>query len=183
MPFYQSSTDEDLLSLLKLNDKTAFTEIYDRYWKRLLVRAKLLLNVEEDAEEVVNDIFVTLWRKRATLQINKKLSTYIGAMLQYACFKVLAESRRRRITVASLPESADYGTLQWLDFESLSRELEAAVSNLPERCQLIFRLSREAGLNDKEIARQLGLSVNTVRTQMHRALSKLKDALGSFFML
>ncbi|HET6995153.1 MAG TPA: RNA polymerase sigma-70 factor [Chitinophagaceae bacterium] len=180
-----SYTDEQLMSLLKNSDETAFTELYERYWKKLLVRAKLLLYSSEDAEEAVHDIFVLLWKKRLTITIFHSFHTYIAAMLQYRCFKILAERRRKRITesVIELPEIPDNHTQQLLDFEYLQQELEAAVSKLPEKCQLIFRLSREQGLSDKEIAAELDLSVNTVRTQMHRALVGLKANLNSFFLL
>jgi len=76
-------------------------------------------------------------------------------------------------------EMADLSTLQWLDFEALREELEKAVTQLPEKCRLIFRLSREQHLSDKEIAQELHLSVNTVRTQMQRALQKLKTAINT----
>jgi RNA polymerase sigma-70 factor (ECF subfamily) len=185
MASYSLYTDEQLFSLLDGNDEEAFTELYNRYWKRLLVRAKLLLNSYEDAEELVHDIFVSLWKKRSTLTIKYSFHTYIAAMLQYGCFKVLANRKRQRIRQISgeLPEKEDLSTQQWLDFEQLRQELEAAVGQLPDKCRLIFRLSREQGLTDKEIAQKLEISVNTVRVQMHRALAKLKTSLNSFFFL
>lgn len=185
MESYSSHTDEYLFSLLQNDDEQAFTELYDRYWKKLLIRANLLLNSQEDAEEVVHDVFVTLWDKRTKLRILHTLHTYIAAMLRYGCFKALAKRRqlRKKVTPDDPPESPDFSTQQWLEFEDLREELEEAVRQLPEKCQLIFRLSREQYLSDKEIAQELDLSVNTVRTQMHRALQKLKTSLGSFFCL
>jgi len=97
---------------------------------------------------------------------------------------LLIKKRKKEIEL-SLPhlQKADDSTREYLRFEDLQRELEAAVSALPDQCQLIFRLSREEGLSDKQIAQQLDLSVNTIRTQKHRALQKLKTSLNSFFML
>lgn len=185
MALYSSHTDEQLFSLLNSNDEKAFTELYNRYWKRLLIRANLLLNSHEDAEELVHDIFVSLWKKRTTLILLHSFHTYIAAMLQYGCFEVLANRKRQRIRqmTSEVPEKEDLSTQKWLDFDYLRKELEAAISQLPEKCQLVFRLSREQGLSDKEIAGKLEISVNTVRTQMHRALAKLKTSLNSFFCL
>lgn len=185
MKEYATYTDEQLLEHLKTGDEAAFTELYERYWKKLLVRASLLLHSSQDAEETVHDIFVLLWRKRATLTITYSFHTYIAAMLQYSCFKILADRRRKRVSelTTELPETPDHHTQEYLDFEYLRQELEAAVSQLPEKCQLVFRLSREKGLTDKEIAQELDISVNTVRTQMHRALVRLKTNLNSFFLL
>ena len=107
-------------------------------------------------------------------------------MLQYGCFETLANRKRRRIdnVVEHLPDTIDTSsTKEWLDFEYLRNELENAVQLLPERCQLIFRLSRDEDMSDKAIAEKLNISVNTVRTQMHRTLQKLKTSLSSFFML
>ncbi len=185
MRSYHSYDDEYLFVLLKEGDEKAFTELYDRYWKKLLVRANILLRSQEDAEELVHDIFVKLWNKREKLHILNSFKTYVAAMLQYGCFRVLAKRRqhRRNEMTGEVPEPADLSTQQWLDFEDLREELEIAVSRLPERCKLIFRLSREDELSDKEIAQELQLSVHTVRTQMHRALQKLKTAINIFSFL
>jgi len=185
MTALQSYTDEQLFLLIKGSNELAFTELYDRYWKKLLVRAHILLNNREDAEEVIHDIFVQLWRKRATIELNNRFVTYLSAMLRYGCFKILARQKRRLHSgtdVKSL-EIMDDSTCQYLDFEYLRIELEKEVSQLPEKCQLIFRYSRETGLTDKQIAEKLHISVNTVRTQMGRALKKLKTSLRSFFIL
>lgn len=184
-------TDEQLFQLLKGSQESAFTELYDRYWKKLLIRAQILLNNREDAEEVVHDIFVQLWEKRHTIEIQKKFVTYLSAMLQYRCFKVLADRKRRPATInekgpavaAHELDIADTSTEEYLDFASLRSELEQGIGLLPEKCQLIFRYSREEGLTNKQIAAKLDISVNTVRTQMGRALKKLKTSLGSFFAL
>lgn len=185
MRSYHSHDDEHLFLLLKDDDEKAFTELYDRYWKKLLVRANMLLHSQEDAEELVHDIFVTLWNKRGKLSILHSFHTYVAAMLQYGCFRVLAKRRRLRSNevTGEAEELADLSTQHWLDFEHLREELEAAVSRLPEKCRLIFRLSREQYLSDKEIARELQLSVHTVRTQMYRALQKLRTAVNIFFFL
>lgn len=185
MELYTKHTDEYLFLLMQNNDEKAFTELYERYWKKLLVRANLLLNSQEDAEEMVHDTFVSLWSKRGTLHILHSFHTYIAAMLQYGCFRVLAKRRRLYVkeTTGEVMETVDLSTQQWLDFDDLREELETAVSRLPDKCQLIFRLSREQYLSDKEIAGKLDLSVNTVRTQMHRALRRLKTSLSTFFCL
>lgn len=185
MHSYSSYTDENLFSLLQNDDEKAFTELYDRYWKKLLVRANILLNSHEDAEELVHDIFVTLWKKRNSIHILHSFHTYITAMLQYGCFKILATRKKQRIKKISgeMVEKEDYSTQHWLDFDYLREELEAAISRLPEKCQLIFRMSREDELDDKVIAEKLHISVNTVRTQMYRALQKLKASRNFLFLL
>jgi RNA polymerase sigma-70 factor (ECF subfamily) len=171
--------------LLRNNDQAAFTALYDRYWKKMLIRSNMLLNSFHDAEEIVHDIFVTLWRKRNTISIDNGFHTYLAAMLQYACFKKLADNKRKRHASVNgeLPDPGDHSTTEFIDFENLRKEIEGAVSRLPEKCQLIFRMSREHGLTDKQIAGELDISVHTVRTQMQRALRSLKTSMNNFFLL
>src|ERR1700754_1509466 len=97
MALHASYSDEQLVALLRDSSEAAFTALYDRYWKRLLIRAKLLLHSHEDAEELVHDIFVKLWKKRASLTIEHSFHTYVAAMLQYGCFEVLATRKKQRV--------------------------------------------------------------------------------------
>ena len=179
-------TDLQLLELLKKGDEAAFVEIYERYWNKLYVRAGLLLGNNDEAEEVVHDIFIQLWHKKGDIHIRFTFNTYISAMLRYHCFSLLAKRRKNGTNLnsgSSIIEIADNSTEEYLDFESLRDQIENAVSALPEKCQHIFRLSREEGLTDKEIAAELNLSIHTVRTQMKRALQKLRTSLNGFFIL
>lgn len=185
MPNYFQHTDHELVRAIAHGEEAALTELYERYWKKLLTRAFVLLQSQEEAEEVVQDIFVTLWKKAATLTIEHTVATYMGAILQYDCFKVLASRKRdrERQQQTSPVVAIDNSTEEWLAFEALQEQLEKAVSALPDQCQLIFRMSREGDLTDKQIAAELDISVNTVRTQKHRALQKLRTSLNSFFIL
>lgn len=185
MGLISAHTDVELVELLKAGNEVAFDEIYERYWDKLLFRAKVILDSDEDAEEAVHDIFVILWKKKASIDIRHTFNTYIAAMLRYRCFKILASRRQRNqgCNESDLPEISDNATQNYLDFENLREQLEKAVTGLPEKCQLIFRLSREEGLTDKQIASKLNLSANTVRTQMQRALRKLRTSLDTFFIL
>ena len=176
-------SDEELFSRIKQGSEPAFTALYERHWEALYARASLLLDSTEDAEEVVHDLFVTLWKRRTALVIQKTFRSYVAAMLQYHCYKVLASRRRQRLRMKTLStdRQQDDITREWLDFAYLQADLEAAVCALPEKCQQVYRLSREQGLSHKKIAEQLHISVNTVRTHMHRALEKLKTAIQFFF--
>src|ERR1044072_8608614 len=97
MRHYSTYMDQELVDLLKTGNEAAFTELYERYWKKLLVRAGQLLHSHEDAEEIVHDIFVRLWKKRETITILHSVHSYLAAMLQYDCYRLLAEQRRKRV--------------------------------------------------------------------------------------
>ena len=171
-----------MLGFVKSNDDGAFTQLYQRYWKRLLVKANYLLRSNEDAEDVIHELFVALWKRREQLQIEHTFQTYIGASLKYLCLKKVAE--RKTISISSpnfFPSGQrDDSTQEWLAFHQLQNQLSSAIDDLPEKCRIIFRMSREQGFTDKEIAGKLRISTATVRTQKHRALSRLRVTLNQF---
>lgn len=179
---YDFSTDEHLFSLLRKGDEGAFIVLYERYRERLKYRAALLLNSKETAEEIVNDIFVDLWKKRSSRDILHTFQSYVISMLKYKCYEIFSERQHLQIREMSfeMQEIPDFSTQQWLDYDSLYNEIQAGIARLPEKCGLIFRLKQEQGYSEKEIAQKLGVSVNTVHTQLYRALKKLKAALKFF---
>ncbi len=149
------------------------------YWKQLLIKANYLLRSNHDAEDAVHDVFTDIWKRKEELKLENTFRTYISAAINYTCLRKVAE---RKVVVLSednlRPESPDLSTQHYLSLRELQTRFNLALSELPEKCRLIFRMSREEGMTDKQIARQLNLSPPTVRTQMHRAITKLKFSLG-----
>lgn len=176
-------SDEELLQLTRSGEEAAFSEIYNRYWKKLLTVAinKTDGNVEE-AEEIVQDIFVSLWKRRDQLELSSNLSNYLAASVKYRVIKNLARKDLRRRYEAENPHvfsTSDNSTQDWLDFEELRSRLEALVAALPEKCQLIYRMSRESGYSQKEIAGELSISEKTVEAHLGKALKSLRNGLYS----
>lgn len=184
MARYSTHTDEELVGQLKQDNEAAFRELYNRYWERLMAFARLQLGNAEDAEELLQDIFVQLWNRRDTLALKYSFHTYISAAVKYSIFRKLAErSKKRMVELSPDYEQADTSTQAWLDFRELREQLEAEVSLLPERMQLVFRLSREQGLDRQALARTLDITPKTVENQIHLALKKLRSSLQFLFSL
>lgn len=186
MSVYTSYSDGELVALLQKNDDRAFREIYERYWDRLMARAMMQLRSAEDAEELLQDIFVKLWKRRESLQLKHSFHTYIAAVLKYEIIRRLADNKIKRSTSANEiihTELPDHSTQQWLDYKDLKEQLEASVEALPGQCQLVFRLSREQGLSEKEIAATLQIKPKTVQNHMNRAIKKLKHSFHQLFSL
>lgn len=176
-------SDEELFLLIRSGEEAAFSEIYNRYWKKLLTVAinKTDGNVEE-AEEIVQDIFVSLWKRRDQLELSSNLGNYLAASVKYRVIKNLARKDLRRRYESENPHifsTSDNSTQDWLDFEELQSRLEALVAALPERCQLIYRMSRENGYSQKEIAGELSISEKTVEAHLGKALKSLRNGLYS----
>jgi RNA polymerase sigma-70 factor (family 1) len=185
-------TDELLLQLLASEGEGAFSqgegafyELYNRYWEKLFVVASYRLENPHEAEEVVQDVMLNLWRRRHEIQIGYSVATYLAAAVKYEVIDRLAQRKRLQQFQASARtrlNGIDRSTEDRLEFCALQDRLAALVKALPQQCRLVFTLSREDGLSQREIAEQLKISENTVETHMKKALRRLRVGLGYFFV-
>lgn len=182
---YKDLTDIELVATLKTGDKTAFAEIYNRYWDKLFSIAGHKLDQLEDAEEVVQNIFISLWNRRETLEITSTLNSYLAVSVKYRVIKVLEKQYHQRKYTNSLGkrQSLDDSTQEWLEFTELKAQLEQLVKRLPDKCQLVYRMSRENGFSQKEIAGKLDISEKTVEAHLGKALKTIKSGLNTFISL
>lgn len=181
---YKNTTDADLFALLKHDDELAFTEIYSRYWKKLFVMAGHKLYSLEEAEEVVQDIFTALWLRRSTLMLTSDLASYLTVSVKYRIIRTLDRyyNQRRYINSLVYSEGLDNSTQDALDFNELREELSKYVQELPEKCRLVFTLSRESGYSQKQIANELQISEKTVEAHLGKAFKILRTKLTGFMM-
>jgi RNA polymerase sigma-70 factor (family 1) len=176
---YPDCPDQDLLHLLKTGDGKAFTELYNRYWHKLLVVATNKIKDVEEAEEIVHDIFVALWNRRETLQITSDFGVYLAVSVKYRVMKVLAKRYQQRNYAATAELSlSDNCTQEWLQFSELQSQLGKLIAALPEKCQLVYKLSRESGFTQKQIAQELHISEKTVEAHLTKALKTLRAGLN-----
>lgn len=177
--FKCQNSDEELLQQLQLErDAVAFTTLYERYWEKLVTIAYIRLKSSMDAQEVVQELFLDIWKRSENIYLRNSFNTYISAALKYKIITFLAKRRNEadRQSKLELPE-IDRSTEQWLSYQQLRDELESSVQSLPEKCRLVFRLSREKGLSEKEIAATLNISLKTVESHMSKALKTLRASL------
>lgn len=178
--------DEALFDLLKENSEKAFTVLYNRYWDKLLQVAFFKLQSQEDAEEVVQQVFLQLWNSRQQTILKYTFKTYISAALKYTIYAKVAERKKR--SAVSFDDSistefADYSTQHWLDFSQIRAEIESLVAQLPDKCQIVYRLSREKGLSAYQISKNLDISEKTVEGHLTKALKFIKGNLTLLMLL
>lgn len=174
-------TDHELLGLMRSGHESGFTEIYNRYWKRLLVIAANKTGDLDEAEEIVQDIFVSLWNRKTELVLTSSLNNYLAVSVKYRVIKSLAKQNLKsrfgdgRTFHCDL---IDDSTQEWLEFEELQQRLGELVAALPEKCRVVYQLSRDSGYTQKQIAEQLGISEKTVEAHLGKALKTLRTGLN-----
>lgn len=178
--------EKEWLRQLKNGDEHAFTEIYNRYWQPLFFVASHKVGNLAEAEEVVQDIFLDLWHRREELTVTSSLSAYLSTCVKYKVLNILAKrqlSLRYMKYASGAINQEDHSTEDWLQFEQLKEQLADATAKLPEKCRIVFQLSRTNGFSQKQIATQLGISEKTVESHLSRALRALRNSLGQLLSL
>lgn len=183
MAVYARHTDQELLQLIKEDNTRAFTEVYERYWSRLLAMALHRLGNLEEAEECVQDVLVKLWKLRHKLELRYSLYTYLAAGIRYRVYDILDAQHRRQLPVGYLEDGMDFGVEDGqADWGVLEKELlehmEAAIEKLPAKCRIVYRMSRTDGLGNAEIASELGIAEKTVEAHLTKANKDIRDSLS-----
>ena len=175
--------EKELLTRLQNNDEAAFTEIYNIFWKQLFYKAAQKVNNLYDAEEIVQDIFLDLWNRRSELCISTGLSTYLAACVKYKVINLLAKRQqqlRYQHYARNFLQLSDLSTENAIRLEELKRQLLKETTRLPEKCKMVFQLSREVGYSQKQIAMKLNIAEKTVEAHLSKALRSLRTGLSHF---
>jgi RNA polymerase sigma-70 factor (ECF subfamily) len=182
MKNFKANSDEGLVKFLKQQEFGAFEEIYLRYWKKLYSSAFKRVQSREVAEELVQDIFTSLWVNRETVAI-EILSAYLYTAIKYKVINYLEKEISRRNYSEFQIQSAirvSNSTEEMVLLNELNMALEKEIQKLPPKRQQIFKMSREEHLSIKQVASNLGISEKTAENQLGKALKVLKINLRHF---
>ena len=170
--------------------KEDFEKLYKLYYPKLFAFAKNYVQANEDAENIVHDVFLTLWERKEEIEISFTLTTYLFTLVKNRCLNFLRHKLIEEEYNSQMKEELGFKlyALEAFDYsyqseEELQEIIRRALDTLPERCREIFIKSRIEGLKYKEISDELGISVNTVENQMVTALKKLRVALKDYLPL
>lgn len=175
-------SDEELVMLLRRGKVSAFEEIYLRYWYKLYCIAYNQTGIQEEAKELAQEVFLSLWKRRAdveiihldlylTLAIKNQVYDYIKSQISYRKYQeylIFQEIHQHN------------GTDQIVNFLDLANAIEKALSRLPEKSAEVFRRSRFENQSVKEIARELNLSEQAVEYHITKSLKFLREKLSMF---
>ena len=176
--------ENELLIGLQNSDHQCFCYLYEKHWQKLYMIACKRLDNNQDAEEVVQDVFCNLWRRRNSLVLKSNFEAYFAVAVKYEVINRLAKRAHERLyqshAMRHHSELAETTGEQVASNEFLSR-LEHVINDLPEKCGKVFRLSRNQGYSHKKIAEEMNISMKTVESHLTKALRTLRASLSSIF--
>lgn len=177
--------DEGLLLQLRQGDEQAFEAIFKRHHVALFRFALKYVRLPSLAEDIVQDVLLSLWERRQELTITASLQAYLMTAVKHRALDYLKSQYAKQVYESDLPENLTTPTQADtpLQVQQLTEAIGRAIGELPEKCRTIYTLSRNAELTYQEIADQLGLSVKTVEAQMGIALRKLRTRLQGYELL
>jgi RNA polymerase sigma-70 factor (ECF subfamily) len=176
--------DRDLLQAIKDRDKKVFELFYKKYYKQLFAVAYRYAGQAQAAEEIVHDVFITIWNKADQLNIQYSMKSYLFRSVVNSSLNLLkkektdAQQRAKYLSVHP-GELGDEDEVRKDAEEAMLKGLEEALTLLPERCRQVMYLSRFGKLKQKEIAEQMNISIKTVKNHLTYGFQKLREHLES----
>lgn len=173
-------TDIELLDGLRQDREDVFEQLFNRYWEKLHQQAYLRLRNQEEAEDMVQDIFADVWKRRHTLEIKTSLAGYLQAALKYKIIRQAAKANLQRRTqelLLSQMEELEDAVIDLLAVGELNQTIAAAIQRFPENMRKVFLMRTEA-FTVAEIADALKLSKQTVKNNTSDALRRLRVVLA-----
>lgn len=189
MEKYRKYTDQALAYRLKDGDHAAFTEIYRRYWSVLWAHALKMVRNEDDARDLIQELFVGLWEKSDQLNPEANLAGYLYTILRN---RILDLIEQQKVRAGHLESLARFGTrsqrtvLETITEREFMQALSHEVAQLPAKMRRIFELRTKEHLSYREIAEHLEISDKTVKKQINNAIKIIKPRLhnpGSWLMI
>jgi RNA polymerase sigma-70 factor (ECF subfamily) len=179
-------SEKKVLETIQSGNESAFEMIFRSYYQPLCRYAYSFLDDKEEAEEVVQSAFITVWEKRKSLEIQTSLKSYLYRMVRNACLNVIKHEKIKQQHVAhelAVTEASYESVSQKVYATELELKITEAMKVLPEQCRLVFQLSRFEELKYQEIADQLQISVKTVENHMGKALKIMREQLKEYLPL
>jgi RNA polymerase sigma-70 factor (family 1) len=182
----QQYTDTQLVDNIRQGDIKSFELLFNQYAQHLVRYATTIVKDTDEAEDIVQQLFVGVWAKKEVLEVNTSIKSYL--------YKSVYNSSLNKIKQQTVKESyAEYfnyvsdgttaGAAVEIERKETDSAIQQAIEELPEQCRIIFKMSRFEQLKYQQIADQMGLSVKTVENQMGKALKHMRVRLKDYITI
>ena len=183
--------DDILYKRFREGDDESFEILFKRYYSQLCTYAIIFVREHDIAEDIVHDTFIRIWERRFSISVRYSFKAYIFKSVHNQCLNYLKKSKYQSVKDDSFRQeivkqyeininNIDPGAIDELVSAEYIKEFNKALDALPAQCREIFTLCRDEQLSYEDVARRLDISVNTVKTQMKRAIAKLREKLEHF---
>ncbi|WP_163322731.1 RNA polymerase sigma-70 factor [Draconibacterium mangrovi] len=176
-----SFEENNLFENIQQGDEKAFEKLFKLYYGYLCNFATKLINDDVAAEEIVQDLFVKFWERRADLKVETSLKNYLFRSVKNLCLNHIKHSNIKLLYAQKMIAESEINSFNndYIEVD-LAADIAKSIEELPEKRREIFRLSREEGLKYREIAEKLNISIKTVEAQISLAIKSLRDKLNKY---
>lgn len=177
-------SEKEIIEALRKKEEEAYCFLFDEYFERMVWFAEYFLLDRKEGEDIVQEVFLKLWHESRVLDIRTNLKTYLFSLVRNACLNRIKhlhiEDRHKQL----LAEAQLYAEIPDIELDPvLVKKIYAAIDELPEQARIIFKRCVIDGKKYKEVAEEMGISVNTINTQMKRAYKYLRERLQLAFLI
>lgn len=175
-------SDQNALELLQKDPVKGFKVLFDKYWDMLFAIAVTKLPSREEARDTVQEVFLSLWASRDSIRDEESLFPWLSTCLRNRVYNHYARNKTRQQFIRDMEgrfTDAANNVAEKLASKELKALIEEAISQLPPKMQLVFRMNKEQQLAPSEIAKNLSLSVQTVKNQLYRANEQVKNYIAA----
>jgi len=175
-------SDQNALELLQQDPVKGFKVLFDKYWDMLFAIAVTKLPSREEARDLVQEVFLSLWTSRDSIRNEESLFPWLSTCLRNRVYNHYARNKTRQQFIRDMEGrflDAANDVAEELASKELRALIEEAIAQLPPKMQLVFRLNKEQQLTPTEIAKNLSLSVQTVKNQLYRANDQVKEYIAA----
>lgn len=180
----QYDTDEsELLKAIAADNTESFEVLYNLYWKPLYLTATKVLRSADEAEDVVQDVFMSFWNRRKEIIITTSIKAYLMTSVKYKAIHYIEKNITRRdylsLLTDTLKDSSPADAETRLYVKELQLAVDKALKTMPAKMLNVYNLSRNEHLSHKEIAEKVGISSETVKKHIQHALQHIREVISS----
>ena len=179
-------SDEELMQEITSDNMFAFDVLYKKYCKRVYKFGYSILKLQEESENLMQDVFLSLWENRHKVEKDASVKSYIFTIAYNSAISIIRKKAKESQFVEylkSIQEINQEPVNVELEYNELTNKLDEIIKELPQRQKEVYLLHRVEGLKYNEIAERLHVSVNTIENHMSRALKTIREKLGNYSVI
>ena len=179
MSFNKEIESDGFSALLRDNPEQALHDMYEKYYATLCFQVMTILKDKSISEDIVQEVFFEIWKKREELVLQQSIEAYLKRSCRNRTLNYLRDNTVKWLDESNLDELEDpeFNYLEQLSAEELTIKIKNVIAELPDKCGVVFSLSRFEDMTYSEIANALSISLKTVENQISKALKILRKEI------